>query len=559
MDKMLYQQFHQCHQAVNDVIKVSLNNDSVYSQLVEIRNLLSREHITLMFGGYFKAGKSSSLNALLGRPILPVGDDPETGVLCPIVLGDSDTATIHYLDGSCRPVLCTQTGLAQESRLLNDWGKRRIEVEEIHELRITLDRVPIPEKTIWMDTPGIGDTDEMDECAQKATERADLVVWVLTSKQVLSQTEKQFLLEYMSANGPDSVVFVLNCYLEEDSDHQWQHFFEIRMPRVKQALDEFAQEAGIPVPPLFCFSATMGNSSISQSLLEKTREYLTEITTTRYLLSLRPRLFRARVKLDAIQKQLQGWVNHHQTVLDRQWDAYQKAIQDNDVLDQQFYRIQTDYEKVVANGLQATQAQIRQYFKGYAEKIAGSTIRRDATYSNDLTSYVTTSFNQLVTTLSNEVKAFSNTYGSVLNLELTQTKLSQVAGKTGSHFQITIPVTDTPANFGEAVAGGAAAGGVAGSIIPIIGTLWGVVAGAAAGVAKAATEAVKKDVENVQNAITKEADSVASTLGSYEKKFQEALSFNATSKVLPALPDDSELKATKRILTEIKASLPYFV
>jgi predicted GTPase len=49
--------------------------------------------------GQFKAGKSSFLNAFMGRDILPTGIIPLTAVITRIAHGDRDEAVISYFDG----------------------------------------------------------------------------------------------------------------------------------------------------------------------------------------------------------------------------------------------------------------------------------------------------------------------------------------------------------------------------------------------------------------------------------------------------------------------------
>lgn len=54
--------------------------------------------------GRFKAGKSSFLNHLFGRPLLPVGVIPVTSVVTEIQYGPQERVEIHFLDGSTQQV-----------------------------------------------------------------------------------------------------------------------------------------------------------------------------------------------------------------------------------------------------------------------------------------------------------------------------------------------------------------------------------------------------------------------------------------------------------------------
>ena len=55
--------------------------------------------IDLAILGQFKAGKSSFINSLVGRPVLPVGVTPVTTVITRLIYGPHDRATVTYFDG----------------------------------------------------------------------------------------------------------------------------------------------------------------------------------------------------------------------------------------------------------------------------------------------------------------------------------------------------------------------------------------------------------------------------------------------------------------------------
>ena len=60
--------------------------------------------------GRFKAGKSSFLNHLLGKPVLPVGVIPVTSVITRIEFGLRETAEVRFLDGRVQPISPAQVG-----------------------------------------------------------------------------------------------------------------------------------------------------------------------------------------------------------------------------------------------------------------------------------------------------------------------------------------------------------------------------------------------------------------------------------------------------------------
>lgn len=72
--------------------------------LTSCRAAAGRDEISVAVVGRFKAGKSSFLNHLLGRSLLPVGVIPVTAVVTEVAYGPVERATVHFLDGRAEVV-----------------------------------------------------------------------------------------------------------------------------------------------------------------------------------------------------------------------------------------------------------------------------------------------------------------------------------------------------------------------------------------------------------------------------------------------------------------------
>jgi GTP-binding protein EngB required for normal cell division len=67
--------------------------------ITSCRAVIIQDEISVAVLGRFKAGKSSFLNHLLGRDLLPVGVIPVTAVVTKIDYGPKERALVHFLDG----------------------------------------------------------------------------------------------------------------------------------------------------------------------------------------------------------------------------------------------------------------------------------------------------------------------------------------------------------------------------------------------------------------------------------------------------------------------------
>lgn len=124
--------------------------DSLLQQIKQIRQLVYNNTIDISVFGQFKAGKSSFLNNIIGKAILPTGVIPVTSILTYIYYGLTERAYIDYKEGY------------SEEIHLNDIGDYVTEkqnpdnVKDVDKARIEL---PVMEKfkgLCLVDTPGIG-------------------------------------------------------------------------------------------------------------------------------------------------------------------------------------------------------------------------------------------------------------------------------------------------------------------------------------------------------------------------------------------------------------------
>ena len=80
-------------------LAAALVADRTHRNLAAARARVAEDRFNLVVLGEFKRGKSSLINALLGRDVLPIGVVPLTSVVTAIGAGESDRLIVHYSDG----------------------------------------------------------------------------------------------------------------------------------------------------------------------------------------------------------------------------------------------------------------------------------------------------------------------------------------------------------------------------------------------------------------------------------------------------------------------------
>jgi hypothetical protein len=153
--------------------------------------------------GQFKRGKSTLLNALVGRAILPVGVLPVTSVPTVLRFGDRMHARVRFRGGAWREI---EVGLLAEYVAEEKNSENRIGVEAVEVF------VPSPllsSGLCFVDTPGIGSILAGNTEATRAfVPHVDAAIVVLGADPPISG-EEMALVEEIAAH-VESLLFVLN-------------------------------------------------------------------------------------------------------------------------------------------------------------------------------------------------------------------------------------------------------------------------------------------------------------------------------------------------------------
>ena len=125
---------------------VSLNR-----QIEACKNLLQQDQlIDVAILGQFKSGKSSFLNSLIGKPILPVGVIPVTTTITRLQYGKRERAIVRHFDG--REIEVDIAAIGEfTSEAKNPANQKNVEVVDLE--------LPSLEKYAGLrlvDTPGLG-------------------------------------------------------------------------------------------------------------------------------------------------------------------------------------------------------------------------------------------------------------------------------------------------------------------------------------------------------------------------------------------------------------------
>ncbi|MGN1417688.1 MAG: dynamin family protein [Oscillospiraceae bacterium] len=155
-----------------------------------IINQKKDEPFSLVVIGDFKRGKSTIINAILGKNVAPTNVAPETFTINCISYGDVPSVEAVLKNGKRVNLMKDDLRRDRLSELLDffpgelDYVDVRSDAEILKDIRI-------------VDTPGLSDLDELDTQVQEFLLKADAVIYVASALSPFSESEQFFIASHI--------------------------------------------------------------------------------------------------------------------------------------------------------------------------------------------------------------------------------------------------------------------------------------------------------------------------------------------------------------------------
>jgi GTP-binding protein EngB required for normal cell division len=207
---------------VPEANKMTLTVQEVASELIYLKDLakargecgialeasealaeMEQMRFNVSFIGQFKRGKSSLINAIVGRELLPVDIAPITSAITVLQHGDTEQCRVLYQDGRAENVPLDQISfyVSEDSNPGNH--------KAVREVLITLPLPLLAEGIRLVDTPGVGSIiASNDEVTRNFLPKIDLAIVVLGTDPPISGEEINMVRSLVSY--ADRMIFVLN-------------------------------------------------------------------------------------------------------------------------------------------------------------------------------------------------------------------------------------------------------------------------------------------------------------------------------------------------------------
>lgn len=193
-------------------------------QLEDIQQQIKTRKFRMAVVGEFNRGKSSFINVLLGRRILPEDVLATTATINRITYGDRPKAYLIFRDESrASEEIPVEELNAYITKLTAESAGMAGQIQEAvleYPTMLCYDDVDL------IDTPGMNDMEDMNEVTVNQLENIDLAVVAINAQYPYSETENRFVVKLLESSKICQIIFVVT------------HFDRIR-PRDRKKLMEF--------------------------------------------------------------------------------------------------------------------------------------------------------------------------------------------------------------------------------------------------------------------------------------------------------------------------------
>lgn len=228
--------------AIAEDLHITHEAEKILDDVLQLEN----ESFHLVVVGEFSRGKSTFINALLGRRILPSSSSPTTAVISKLVYGTDPFFCLHFRDGkrqvlneddfkdlkAPKAVLEDTAEAVQKAAAADAWIANIDHAEVKYPLEFCKNNVEI------IDTPGVNDiSKERVEITYRYLNQADAAILLLSAKQVLSKSEIAFLKEHILGNQINNIFVVINFKDAIEQSH-WREVVEYTRQHLAENLPD---------------------------------------------------------------------------------------------------------------------------------------------------------------------------------------------------------------------------------------------------------------------------------------------------------------------------------
>jgi GTPase Era involved in 16S rRNA processing len=235
-----------------------LPSSSQLKMLEELLEDLNQDYYTIMVVGEFKHGKSTFVNALLSKDIMPRDVTPTTATINAVFHSEHPELQILKMDGQIEKRNLTLDELNQYT------ASADFNVDEVKYLKLFMDAPLLKNRVVLIDTPGVNDLNQQrSDITFQFLPRADVIIFITSMDAAIKKSEKIFVQEFLLKNGLDKIIFAAN-FMDRIDEEELDDTIEYIERRIQSILNGEKTK----LFPISALEALEGKLNGDESLLQ---------------------------------------------------------------------------------------------------------------------------------------------------------------------------------------------------------------------------------------------------------------------------------------------------
>ena len=219
----------------------------ILQKLQEEQALIRSRKFRVAVVGEFRRGKTTFINALLGKEILPVDALPTTATLNRITYGSVPKAYLCWKDGGREEI-----GIEELSRYVTKLTEASAETaSRIAEAVVEYPSIFCQNHVDLIDTPGMNDDMSMNAVTLSQLDHIDLAIVTLTVDTPFSETESWFVAKLLESDEICQIIVVVTKIDMVRREADKEKVFSALKKRIPDMVRERLQETHEEGDPVF--------------------------------------------------------------------------------------------------------------------------------------------------------------------------------------------------------------------------------------------------------------------------------------------------------------------
>lgn len=211
-----------------------LNMQETRAALIRSREKMNNHKFAIGILGEFKRGKSTVINALLGREIIPSDILPTSATMNRVTYGLEPRAQILLRSGESETI-----GVDELVNYVTKLDEEKAAQAELVEEAIVFYPCEFCQNGVdIVDTPGLNDEGRMDRIVEEVIPKLDAVIMVITPDSPFSMSESEFVRTKLMTSDIGRLIFLVNKFDIVRKRDQERVLREIRSRIEKGVLDK---------------------------------------------------------------------------------------------------------------------------------------------------------------------------------------------------------------------------------------------------------------------------------------------------------------------------------